>query len=194
MTVPLPYGRGSEGVCRVHALLLLTAVLASAQTVKTGQLLIATTAPHDPDFTRTVVLIVHADEHGVAGLFLNRPTDADIGKVLPGLTQAADKTVYAGGPLALGINALVRSRIRPAEGHRIAGDIWLIADQEAIARIFSRSKQPARVYIGQCGWSVQQMQSEIARKLWTVSLADADVVFDGHTQTLWTRLSLRVRR
>jgi putative transcriptional regulator len=182
---------------RVHlALLILTAAVGSAQTIRTGQLLIATTASHDSDFARTVVLIVQSDAQGVAGLFLNRPTDADILKVLPELTHApaGDKTVYAGGPLALGINALVRSRTRPAEGHRVAGDIWLIADQDAITRVFSDGKQPARIYIGQCGWSVQQMQSEISRKLWTVSPADADVVFDGHTQTLWTRLSLRVGR
>jgi putative transcriptional regulator len=172
---------------------LILGLAISAQPVKTGQLLIATTASHDDDFMRTVVLIVQADEHGIAGLFLNRPTDADILKILPGLRQAADKTVYAGGPLALGINALVRSRMRPAEGRRIVGDIWLIADQDTITCVFSHSKQPARVYIGQCGWSVQQMQSEISRKLWTVSPADADVVFDAHTQTLWTRLSIRVR-
>jgi putative transcriptional regulator len=180
---------------RSTAILILAALAGLAQPVKTGELLIATTVSHDPDFTRTVVLIVQSDERGVAGLFLNRPTDADIVKVLPELTHApVDKTVYAGGPLALGINALVRSRARPAEGHRIAGDIWLIADQNAITRVFSDGKQPARIYIGQCGWSVQQMQSEISRKLWAVSLADADVVFDGHTQTLWTRLSLRVSR
>jgi putative transcriptional regulator len=167
-----------------------------AQPVKTGEFLIATTASHDSDFARTVVLIVQSDEHGVAGLFLNRPTDADILKVLPGLTRAParDKTVYAGGPLALGINALVRSRSRPPEGHRVADDIWLIADQDALTRVFADGKQPARIYIGQCGWSVPQVQSEISRKLWAVSLADADVVFDGHTQTLWTRLSLQVRR
>jgi putative transcriptional regulator len=187
-------GAGEE-MMRRTALLILAALAGLAQPVKTGELLIATTVSHDPDFTRTVVLIVQSDAHGVAGLFLNRPTDADILKALPGLTHApGDKTVYAGGPLALGINALVRSRARPAEGHRIAGDIWLIADQDAITRVFSGGKQPARVYIGQCGWSVQQMQSEISRKLWAVSLADADVVFDGHTQTLWTRLSLRVSR
>jgi len=181
---------------RRSALVVLAAAASWAQTIRTGHLLIATTASHDPDFARTVVLIVHADERGVAGLFLNRPTDADILKVLPGLGRApaGDKTVYAGGPLALGINALVRSRLRPDEGRRLTGDIWLVADQAAMTRAFSDGKQPARVYIGQCGWSVQQLQSEISRKLWTVSLADADVVFDRHTETLWTRLSLRVRR
>jgi putative transcriptional regulator len=182
---------------RVHvAFLMLVTSVGWAQTIKTGQLLIATTASHDPDFARTVVLVVHADEHGVAGLFLNRPTDADILKVLPGLGRApeGDKTVYAGGPLALGFNALVRSRLRPDEGSRLAGDIWLVADQAAMTRVFSDGKQPARVYIGQCGWTTQQMQSEISRKLWAVSLADADVVFDGHTATLWRRLSSRVSR
>jgi putative transcriptional regulator len=179
---------------RRGALLILAAAAGCAQPVKTGHLLVATTASRDPDFARTVVLIVHADERGIAGLFLNRPTDADIVKVLPSLTRApaADKTVYAGGPIALGINGLVRSRVQPAEGHRLAGDIWLIADEAAIARAVSEGKLPARVFIGQCGWSTEQMRSEISRRLWAVSLADSDAVFDRHPETLWKRLSERL--
>ncbi len=186
----------TEAMNRIMVLAIVVAAPICAQPVRTGQILIATAASHDPDFARTVVLIVHSDARGVAGLFINRPTDADILRVLPELQRApsSGKTVYAGGPLALGINALLRSKIRPAHGTRIAADIWLLADTAAIAAAVSRDARSVRVYIGQCGWSVQQMQSEIARKLWFISMSDGGLVFDAHPETLWKRLSGRLEK
>jgi putative transcriptional regulator len=185
---------GAEVMSRTVALLIAAGAVIG-QPVRQGLLLVATAASHDPDFARTVVLIVHADQHGVAGLFLNRPTDVDIRRFLPDLhREPADKTVYAGGPLALGVNALVRSRGVVDSGTRLTGDIWLIANQAAITRAVAGEPRSVRVFIGQCGWSASQMENEISRRLWAVAVADADVVFDRDTDTLWKRLSARLRR
>lgn len=48
---------------------ILVAAAACAQPIRTGQLLVATTASHDPDFARTVVLIVLRTRTASPGYF-----------------------------------------------------------------------------------------------------------------------------
>ncbi|MFL6015832.1 MAG: YqgE/AlgH family protein, partial [Gaiellaceae bacterium] len=64
-----------------------------------GQLLIASPALIDPNFRRTVVLVVAHDEDGAVGLVLNRPTDADVAEAVPELAEVVEPgaTVSVGG-------------------------------------------------------------------------------------------------
>src|SRR5580692_11118179 len=62
-----------------------------------GKLLVASRGLGDPHFARTVILLVHYDENGVVGLFLNRRTDVPLSQVLD-LKAAKDRSdpVYIG--------------------------------------------------------------------------------------------------
>ena len=48
-----------------------------------GDLLVATPALLDPNFERTVVLVLDLDENGALGVVLNRPSTVPVRKVLP---------------------------------------------------------------------------------------------------------------
>ena len=54
----------------------------------------------DPNFSRTVVLLVDGDEDGVLGVVLNRPTETGVAELAPALVRvaAAPEVVFAGGP------------------------------------------------------------------------------------------------
>jgi putative AlgH/UPF0301 family transcriptional regulator len=53
----------------------------------------------------------------------------------------------------------------------------------------SARKDPgARIYQGYVGWSPQQLNDEISRRLWTTVEGNASKVFDSHPETLWERL------
>ena len=122
---------------------------------------------------------------------LNRPTDVPVARLFSAASRK-EETAYAGGPLALGINGLSKSKSRPRGAIAITGGLWLLPDKEAI-EVALASGNPVRVYVGQCGWSTRQIETEIARGLWVVSPGDADLVFDPAPDTLWKRLSARSR-
>jgi hypothetical protein len=66
-----------------------------------GRLLIASPSLHDPNFTRTVVLISLHSADGAMGVVLNRPSRATVGEAVPALEEALpeDEPVYVGGPV-----------------------------------------------------------------------------------------------
>ncbi|HXJ27373.1 MAG TPA: YqgE/AlgH family protein, partial [Streptosporangiaceae bacterium] len=67
-----------------------------------GRLLVATPLLGDPNFRRTVVLIVD-DQHGdgTLGVVLNRPTEVPVGQVLEPWTDlvTGPSVVFRGGPV-----------------------------------------------------------------------------------------------
>src|ERR1700722_801528 len=68
-----------------------------------GRLLVATPVLGDPNFRRTVVLLVeHESEQGTLGVVLNRPTKIPVGQVLEPWTELAPapSVVFNGGPVA----------------------------------------------------------------------------------------------
>ena len=80
-----------------------------------GRLLVATPVLGDPNFRRTVVLVVeHEAEQGTLGVVLNRPTKVPVGQVLEPWTELATdpSVVFTGGPVAP--NSALATSVRPA--------------------------------------------------------------------------------
>src|SRR5438270_12675838 len=68
----------------------------------TGRLAVATPLLTDPNFARTVVLLLQSDdEDGALGLVLNRPTGTEVGEVLDAWHPLAAEpgVVFSGGPV-----------------------------------------------------------------------------------------------
>ena len=68
-----------------------------------GKLLIASPYLSDPNFLRSVVLIVSHDDEGAFGLSLNRPTDQRLSAVvelsMPQGSAREDDYIFEGGPV-----------------------------------------------------------------------------------------------
>ena len=105
---------GPTGVWRAIASFLivglLTALFAAPalasmelapSSVEKGVLLVASSSLVDPNFRKTVVLIVEHGPRGTLGLVLNRSTGALLSEVLPDLTVLKGSThrLFAGGPV-----------------------------------------------------------------------------------------------
>ncbi len=130
-----------------------------------GDILVATSKSHDPELGHAVILLVRFDQDGAIGLILNHPN----GKA------------YEGGPVALGIRTLVRSRTKPDGAELVAGDVYILPGLV--------ERTGARVYGGYTGWSAQQLKDEVARGLWKIRAFDSKIVFDAQPATLWDRLN-----
>ena len=69
-----------------------------------GRLLVAVPGMLDPNFARTVVLMIEHSPEGAVGVVLNRPTQADLLDHLPAWWSAAvnPRVVFVGGPVGEG--------------------------------------------------------------------------------------------
>ena len=173
---------------RITALLLASA-LAWAQDLSVGKILVAGNKVQDADFRQTVILLVRHDPQTTIGLFVNRPLNIPLSEVYPDL-KGGDLKLYAGGPVAVGIRALYRSRAKPAEAAPILADVCMISTKTLLGKMVADGPASGvlRVYAGYTGWSPGQLQDEIARGLWRVLPGDATVIFDPHPETVWPRL------
>src|SRR6266700_3305091 len=67
-----------------------------------GRLLVATPTLYDPNFFRSVVLVLEHGEEGALGVVLNRPSETAVGESLPGWNPVASDpgVVFVGGPVS----------------------------------------------------------------------------------------------
>ena len=106
----------------------------------TGRLLVATPGLKDPNFDRTVVLLVAHEPGGALGVVLNRATEVSVADVLGDWSDLArdPAVLFEGGPVqpdsAICL-ARMRHPVRPVKGfHRVSG-----AEQ---ARAFGEGADP----------------------------------------------------
>src|ERR1700684_935287 len=122
------------------ALVLLASVPAFCQTddLAVGRLLVASRDLSDPNFAKTVILLVHYSEgQGAVGLVVNKRTDVPISRVFHDLKEASGRKdpVYIGGPVELdSVLALLKSASKPGDAERVFGDVYLIGNKDLLAK------------------------------------------------------------
>lgn len=161
--------------------------------VEAGSALVAAPALRDPNFRRTVVLVIDHRASGTLGVVLNRPSEVPVREVLPLWEPYATvpQALYVGGPMeqraALCVAALPAG-VDPehTEGViKVQGSLALVqldADPERMApRLLG-----LRVFAGYSGWDEGQLASEINRGDWIVVPALPDDVLAGPGTDLWS--------
>lgn len=157
--------------------------------------LIAMPQLEDPNFHRTVALIVEHDENGTFGLVLNRSSD-----VLASTLCASLDVVWKGDPGAfIGWGGPVE----PHTGWLLLSDTKsLDLEDEAVSRIgdlnlylarsidvlrtaASDAPSQMRFYLGYAGWGPGQLEWEMAQGAWLVAPFDPDALFHGSDDTMW---------
>lgn len=180
-------------LCMEAALRLASAQSTRPADLALGKLLVASPDLPDPNFAKTVVLLVQYDEDGVVGLILNRRSKVPISHVLDAVPGAKDcpDPVYAGGPVdPTDILALVRSRRAPDDAQRILGDVSLVSTRQGLEKIFATpvDSDTVHVFIGYAGWTGPQLEQELAMGAWFIFQGTARSVFESDPEALWPRL------
>lgn len=158
-----------------------------------GKLLVASRELGDPNFSRTVILLVHYDTKGVIGLMLNRRTDLPISRVLAQLKTAKDLSdpVYLGGPVETPtVFALLRSTDKLEGAEHVFGGVYWISTKTALEKTISSHPVPGafHVYLGYAGWTTDQLRNEIKLGGWFIFQADNQTVFNGNPDSLWREM------
>nr|WP_283250974.1 YqgE/AlgH family protein [Rhabdothermincola salaria] len=165
-------------------------------------MLVATPVIGDPNFDRTVVLLLDHGDDGALGLVLNRPTDVDVGGSLPQWAPLASDpaVVFVGGPVeqaaAIGLG-------RPAPGSHDPGDrpwspIPLATDGPGPLATLDLGADPGpdprleevRVFVGYSGWGAGQLEAELDQEAWLVVPALGADLWSDRPDDLW-RIVLR---
>jgi putative transcriptional regulator len=162
----------------------------------TGRLLVATPVLADPNFRRTVILVVeHEAEEGTLGVVLNRPTDVPVERVLDAWSDlvTGPSVVFKGGPVApnsaLAIG-LVPGDAEPLGWHALDGAAAAMSrlglvDLDAPPDLLAPAIHRLRVYAGYAGWAPGQLKGEIDEGAWYVVPAEPADAFAGEPGELW---------
>ena len=163
-------------------LLSLCAGFAAPEEPAPGRFLVANRGLGDPNFARSVVLLVHHDVDGAMGIIVNRPTRVGAQEVLPDIDALADYPlpVFFGGPVMVErLLVLIRSAEPPAEAEPVSGDVYVTASRTTLQTLSPRDARPERlrVFAGHAGWGPGQLDREIAAGGWHVVPAQMDQIF-----------------
>ena len=158
-----------------------------------GRLLVASPQLADPNFIRTVVLILQHHDEGALGVVLNRPSEAMVDQALPawGGYVGRPRVLFGGGPVGVE-GALCLARLLGLEeppgwqGLGLSGlpGVGLVdldcPPEEVAARV-----ERLRIFAGYAGWGGGQLEGEIKHRGWYVLPARPHDPFSSRPATLW---------
>ena len=156
-----------------------------------GQLLVAGPTLLDPNFWRTVVLVVeHADE-GALGLVLNRPSETVVCDAVPELEELidGDELLYIGGPVQPAAVVVLARFEEPSDSALIAfEDVGVLGSEDSMG---STPVIEGRAFVGHAGWGSGQLDSEIERGDWILEPARRNDAFADSPRDLWASVLTR---
>jgi putative transcriptional regulator len=160
-----------------------------------GRLLVATPDLRDPNFARTVVLVLEHDDDGALGVVLNRPSETDVAELFPDWRAAVPEptVAFVGGPVSPdSVIALARGdRDEAVDGwipfHDTLGTVDL-ARNPADLLVEVRA---VRVFAGYAGWAPGQLEGELELGGWFVLDAEPDDAFTPEPDELWASVLRR---
>lgn len=167
-----------------------------------GRLLVATPLLREPTFSRTVIMLLHAGgPDGALGVVLNRPSEVEVERLLPGWDLGAPEpaVVFEGGPVqpsAAICLAEVRSDVERLPGlaplvAALPGPRWATVDLDAPPEEVLPAVSRLRVFAGYAGWSAGQLEGEVEEGAWWVVDPLPDDAFSARPQGLWGRVLRR---
>jgi putative transcriptional regulator len=166
-----------------------------------GKLLVANPRLIDPNFDRTVVLILVHSEDGALGVVINRPSDTAVGEALPQWSERAGPpaVMFLGGPVSRDSVICLARVPAPAALEACAGDdVWRVVDGDlgtldldTDADRLDDTVSDLRIFAGYSGWSAGQLESELGAGGWWVVEARPGDPFSPAPQSLWHQVLRR---
>jgi putative transcriptional regulator len=162
---------------------------------RTGSLLLANPFLRDPNFRKTVVLLVEHNHEGALGFVLNRRMDLDVIRATEGAVPVGEP-VYYGGPVQMDTLFYVHRLGDDWEGsHHVMGAVtWggSLAGLTEARQYHPLSEDNIRFFAGYSGWSRGQLEAEWEEKAWLVFPAREADIFDTDAEQLYQQLLLKL--
>jgi putative transcriptional regulator len=158
-----------------------------------GKLLIAGPSLLDPNFWRTVVLVIEHTDEGALGLVLNRPSETTVGDAVPQLEELVDleDQLYIGGPVQPSSVIVLAEFEDPGDAALLAFDEIGVLGAGGSLEEVSAGVRAGRAFVGHAGWGPGQLDSELERGDWILEPARREDAFSGEPSELWPEVLTR---
>ena len=159
-----------------------------------GQFLVASPHLRDPNFARTVVLMLQHEKQGALGVVINRPGDKTIDEVWTMIgadPPGRDDRIYVGGPVP---GPLIALHDQPKVGEReILPHLYMSMQKDSIDALVKHDSATFRLFSSHAGWGDGQLESELSVGGWLTCPAQTDDVF-GDYEAIWKEVCGRIGR
>lgn len=167
-----------------------------------GHFLIAGKNLRDPNFYKSVVLIIEHEAEGTMGLVANRPSTINVADALSDHFELppTDDLVYGGGPVEPSALFILHDHHHFNDSEpAIIPEVYVGNNPQVFEKIMQLvidGDQPIqfRIYCGCSGWGKGQLEDEISRGDWFVLPATEELLFHKNPQTLWDTLRNKIHR
>jgi putative transcriptional regulator len=154
-----------------------------------GRILIASPRLADPNFQRTIVLMVRDDdEEGSLGLVLNRPLSVSVKEACEDALEAAcnvESPLHQGGPCE-GPLMVIHTDETVGE-MQVAPGLYFTSDKDGVEELLADGDQKLKCFIGYAGWGRGQLEGELDEGAWLSCPATPELVFDEISHE-WSKL------
>jgi putative transcriptional regulator len=157
-----------------------------------GQLLVASPQMRDPNFHRTIVLIIRDEDDGTMGLVLNRPLELTISEACEKALETpcnVEGYLHHGGPCD---GPLMVLHTGEAHGEtsgnvKVCPGVWFSTDKDEIEHLLADGGVPLKCFIGYSGWGEGQLDGEREAGAWLTHPASDQHVFANDPKQ-WSKL------
>lgn len=157
-----------------------------------SHLLVASRKLRDPNFQKTVVLLLEHNDDGALGVVLNRVVDRTIEQVWEAVEFDpcdCQQQLNQGGPVPGPLIALHTSK-KLGEKQILPG-LYMSMQKQTVDPLVRQSKHPFRLYTGNSGWGGGQLEGELKEGGWLTTQAKVDDVF-ADPDEVWDEVTNRI--
>ena len=164
----------------------------SAEITVAPGLLIAMPQLSDPNFHRSVVLMIEHQEEGSFGLIVNRPSENRVIDLLESLEivwrGSPDDVAWWGGPVQPETGWILHEPVAELGDQitrEIAPGLHLSSAPQALRILANKPPKRIRFILGYAGWGPEQLEGELADGSWVNSDVTAELLFDTAPDDVW---------
>jgi len=155
-------------------------------------LLVASRQLLDPNFVKSVVLLIRHNKEGALGVVINRPASKTVSELWREIGDAPCKATYPvclGGPVP-GPLLAIHANTFFAE-MEVLKDVFLAAKKESLDELVMHADDPLKLFLGHAGWGAGQLEGEIESGAWlTLPASFEHIFYEG--EDLWETITRKI--
>jgi putative transcriptional regulator len=161
-----------------------------------GNIIISTASLDETNFEKVAVIITEYNEKGAMGYVFNQLFPRKFNE-LEEFKYSIAVSLYNGGPVQT--DMLYFMHRRPdliANGEQVAGNVYMGGDFKKAVELLNNgqlSTDDVRLFIGYCGWDVNELEEEIKEGSWQLTTAAVDLVFSNSVESIWNELHAAIQ-
>jgi putative transcriptional regulator len=144
----------------------------------------------DPNFHRSVILMIEHGSTGAMGLVLNRTAPLTLRELATGQSlkvspHRAQESVFVGGPVEQHRGFVLHDRADLAEKMEVVPGLFLSVTKDMLGPLLADEDCRIRFCLGYSGWGPKQLEREISQGAWLFTEAAAEPALEGVPEALW---------